>query len=58
MATFYRMICLRATAWVDKWCIGCIISQEFDLAEPEGFKDGRVTDYYRLPDEYTEDEDG
>ena len=52
------MICLRATAWVDKWCIGCIISQEFDLAEPEGFKDGRVTDYYRLPDEYTEDEDG
>jgi hypothetical protein len=24
----------------------------FDVEEPEGFKDGRVVDYYRLPDEY------
>ena len=28
----------------------------FNLAEPDGFKDGRVTDHYRLPDEYAEDE--
>ena len=30
--------------------------QPFNLAEPNGFKDGRVTDYYRLPDEYSEPE--
>ena len=30
----------------------------FDLAEPPGFKDGRVVDHYRLPDEYALGEDG
>lgn len=24
----------------------------YDLSEPDGFKDGRVIDYYRLPDEF------